>query len=88
MRPEIFVSKNENIVEKAAMDDEQLIISINSTVRVIREPFFGKIGKVISLPSSLTIMKSETKVRVAEIEFSDTSKEIIPRANLEVIFSD
>jgi len=33
-------------------------------------------------------MKSETKVRVAEIEFSDTSKEIIPRANLEVIFSD
>jgi len=88
MRPEIFVSNNENIVEKAAMDDERLIISINSTVRVIREPFFGKIGKVISLPSSLTIMKSETKVRVAEIEFSDTSKEIIPRANLEVIFSD
>ena len=33
-------------------------------------------------------MKSETKVRVAEVEFDDNSKEIIPRANLEVILSN
>ena len=33
-------------------------------------------------------MKSETKVRVAKIEFSNGNQEIIPRANLEVILSD
>ena len=88
MRPEIFICTNESFIKNKELDDENLIISIDSIIRVIREPFFGKIGKVISLPSNLKLMKSETKVRVAEIEFSDGLKEIIPRANLEVIFSD
>ena len=53
---------------------------------IIPSPVFNNV--LILLPSNLKLMKSETKVRVAEIEFSDSSKEIIPRANLEVIFSD
>ena len=68
-------------------NEKDLIISEGSIVRVIREPYFGKIGKVVSLPPELIKMKSETKVRVAKIEF-DNKKEIIPRANLEVILSN
>ena len=56
-------------------------------MRIIREPFFGKIGKVVNLPSELVKIDTETTSRVAEIEFEDGSKEIIPRANLEVILS-
>ena len=62
-----------------------MIISEGSNVRVIRTPYFGKVGKVISLPSELMQMASETIVRVAEVEFSNGEKAIIPRANLEMI---
>ena len=87
LRPEIFI-ESENSDNNTTFNEDDLIISEGSVVRVIREPFFGKIGKVISLPTELHKMKSETKVRVAKIEFLNRSQEIIPRANLEVILSD
>ena len=87
LRPEIFIESLEKTNSKEFNEDD-LIISEGSIVRVIREPYFGKLGKVVSLPSELMKMKSETMVRVAEIEFEDKSKEIIPRANLEVILSN
>ncbi len=87
LRPEIFIKSEDNINSKDFSEDD-LIISEGSTVRIIREPYFGKIGKIISLPFELMMMKSETKVRVAEVEFDDKSKAIIPRANLEVILSN
>jgi transcription antitermination factor NusG len=87
LRPEIFI-KSDGSGESKKITEDDLIISEGSTVRVIREPFFGKIGKIVSLPYELVQMKSETKVRVAEIQFEDKTKEIIPRANLEVILSN
>ena len=87
LRPEIFIKSEDDINSKDFSEDD-LIISEGSIVRVIREPYFGRIGKIISLPFELMKMKSETKVRVAEVEFDDNSKEIIPRANLEVILSN
>jgi hypothetical protein len=87
LRPEIFIKSEDDINSKDFSEDD-LIISAGSIVRVIREPYFGRIGKIISLPFELMKMKSETKVRVAEVEFDDNSKEIIPRANLEVILSN
>ena len=62
-----------------------MIISEGSNVRVIRTPYFGKVGRVVSLPSDLMKMESETIVRVAKIKFSDGKQAIIPRANLEMI---
>jgi hypothetical protein len=64
-----------------------LAISTGSLIRVIRAPYFGKVGYVKLLPAELTQMESETMVRVAEIEFEDGSVEIIPRANLEMILT-
>ena len=87
LRPEIFI-KSDGSGKSKKLTENDLIISEGSTVRVIREPFFGKIGKIVSLPYELVQMKSETKVRVAEIQFEDKTKEIIPRANLEVILSN
>ena len=87
LRPEIFI-KSEKSYNDKIFNQDNLIISEGSVVRVIREPFFGKIGKVVFLPAELFKMKSETKVRVAKIEFSNGKQEIIPRANLEVILSD
>ena len=53
-------------------------------VRVIRAPYFGDIGAVVSLPAELQQMESETMVRVAEVEISGETL-VIPRANLEMV---
>jgi len=87
LRPEIFI-ESDNSKESQDFSEEDLIISKGSIVRVIREPHFGRLGKITNLPYELVEMKSETKVRVAEVKFDDDSKEIIPRANLEVILSN
>ena len=88
MRPEIFIKSREGDSKPEAFNEESLIISVGSKVRIIREPNFGKLGIVSALPSELYMMKTETKVRVAEVTFVDGKKEIIPRTNLEVIISE
>jgi len=60
-------------------------LTIGTAVRVIREPYFGAIGKVTALPPELQVLKSEAKVRVLEVEFGDGSRSVIPRANVELI---
>lgn len=62
-------------------------LQVGSVVRVIRAPYFGRIGKVASLPAELQKMESETQVRVAEIEI-DSERFLIPRANLEMVETD
>ena len=56
-------------------------------MRVIRAPYFGRMGKVIELPSDLRKMESETMVRVAIIEIDGENIDI-PRANLEMLETD
>ena len=88
MRPEIFIGSKNDSNSKLQLEEESLIISVGSKIRVIREPHFGKLGVVNNLPSELIKMDTETMARVAEITFDDGVKEIIPRSNLEVILSD
>jgi len=55
------------------------------TIRIIREPGFGRLGAVKSLPTEARQVESEAKVRVVEIQFPDGQTMIVPRANVEVI---
>ena len=88
MRPEIFIGSNKISDFCSQFDEENLVISRGSQVRIIREPFFGEIGIVSSLPSELVRINTETMARIAEITLENGTKEIIPRSNLEVILSD
>ncbi len=87
IRPEIIIPNDKVSGDSSDYEEADLAISDGSLIRVIRAPYFGKVGKVRSLPPELTKMESETMVRVAEIEFKDGSIEIIPRANLEMILT-
>ena len=58
---------------------------VGDLVRVIREPFFGRIGEVVGLPSDLVRIPTESQVRTMEIKFSDGSQATVPRANVEII---
>jgi hypothetical protein len=60
-------------------------LEIGTTIRVIRQPNFGVIGKVTGLPEQLTKVESETLVRILEAELENGEKVTIPRANVEVI---
>ncbi|MEO5989160.1 MAG: hypothetical protein ABIU54_01875 [Candidatus Eisenbacteria bacterium] len=61
-------------------------LDLGSVLRVIREPYFGRIGKVTSLPAELRMLDTEAHVRVLEVEFVDSGERVIvPRANVERI---
>ncbi|MBU0528323.1 hypothetical protein KKF86_00995, partial [bacterium] len=62
-------------------------VTDGSLIRIIRAPYFGKIGIVKSLPNELQKMESETMVRVAEVEI-DGEILVVPRANLEMVETD
>ena len=61
-------------------------LEIGSLVRGIREPYFGRIGRVVELPPELTALETEAEVRVLAAEF-DGRRAVLPRANVELIES-
>jgi len=54
-------------------------------IRIIRKPYFGALGEVVSLPIELQKVESESSVRVIEIELESGERVIVPRANVEII---
>jgi hypothetical protein len=86
IRPEVVIPKMEDLseIEKVA-EMENRGLEIGSPVRVIRQPYFGRLGTVSELPPELKQLESESKARVLEVEFPDGEKAVIPRANVEMI---
>lgn len=61
-------------------------LEIGTTIRVIRVPYFGRIGKVTDLPSEPASLESESKARVLRVLLDgDAEAVIVPRANVELI---
>ena len=88
IRPEIIIPLDFSDASIESNDSNQSDgMTIDSLVRVIRSPNFGKIGLVKELPPELTKMESETMVRVAIVHI-DGNRFEIPRSNLEVVETD
>lgn len=87
IRPEVIIPIRDDIkVGKGIAVFEGKGLEIGSPIRVIRAPYFGKLGKVTSLPSPLQKLESESMARVLEVEFDGDGKHVvIPRANVEMI---
>jgi hypothetical protein len=86
IRPEVVIPRGDDISEKDdRADAENIGLKVGSPVRVIRQPYFGKLGAVSALPSELQALESESKARVLEVEFDGGEKAVIPRANVEMI---
>jgi hypothetical protein len=84
IRPEIIIPKQAGAHIAVTMPQREGI-RIGDQVRIIRDPLFGKIGEVASLPSELQKIPTESEVRVMEVRFADGSKAVIPRTNIELI---
>jgi hypothetical protein len=87
MRPEIIIAlRNDEVKGLSEETDEMSGGMIPGTqVRVIRDPYFGAIGRVASLPVELETVQTESQVRVVEVELEDGQRVIVPRANVEII---
>ena len=63
-----------------------LELKIGTPIRVIREPYFGALGKVTELPAQLVTVDSGTEVRVLRASLDRTGETVtVPRANVEII---
>lgn len=86
IRPEIIIPKRPGTAEsRSTGPSSREGIRVGDPVRVIRDPLFGRIGQVSTLPSELQTIPTESEVRVLEVQFRDGSKAVIPRTNVEVI---
>lgn len=84
IRPEVVIPLEPS---EQAMDHEGVNerpgLDIGSPIRVIRDPYFGNLGKVTALPPELQMLESESMARVLEVEFAGGERATIPRANVE-----
>lgn len=86
IRPEVVIPMPGDVKAKFEKDKvENIGLQPGSPVRVIRQPYFGKLGKVIDLPPQLQKLETESSARILQVEFSDGQKAIVPRANVEMI---
>ena len=83
LRPEIIIPHEE--FEEGESETFSQGMVPGTPIRIIRQPYFGAIGKVHSLPVELQQLESESKVRVVNIELEDGEVVMVPRANVEII---
>ena len=84
MRPEIIIPLEEGSTE-AEPDHTGGYLEFGKSLRIIRDPYFGMLGTVKSLPSDPHTLESGSKARVLEVELASGESVIVPRANVELI---
>jgi len=85
MRPEIIVPVQEDAAGLAEEKFDPGQLTIGRPVRIIRDPWFGLIGKVAGLPGQPAVLESGSKARVLEVRLDSGDSVVIPRANVELI---
>jgi len=83
IRPEIIIPQRKFALGSGAESLDQGMIP-GTPVRIIREPYFGRIGTVASLPVQLQKVDTESDVRVLEVVLEEGNV-VVPRANVEII---
>ena len=85
LRPEVLIPESDgNAVPSEREAGTGL--ALGSLVRVIREPYFGRVGQVVELPPELRKVETEALVRVLVVAFPEGDERVlVPRANVELI---
>ena len=88
VRPEIVIplaSEATGSRSAAEAGAAEGILEVGSSVRIIREPYFGRLGRVTEMPVELQDLETEARVRVLRVELADGQQTTLPRANVEAI---
>ena len=88
VRPEIVIpllSETTESTPDTVDGASEGVLEVGSSVRIIREPYFGQLGRVTELPVELQNLETEAQVRVLRVELNDGQQTTLPRANVEAI---
>ena len=87
IRPEIIIPDPSLKDTKKDSSDgwEPGALKEGDQIRIIREPYFGTLARVKSLPNELIKIETESPARVLEAELPDGKIAVIPRANVELL---
>jgi len=85
LRPEIIIPIPEAVESIDAAAELSSGMRAGTPVRIIREPYFGEIATVVSLPVELQKVDSESSVRVVEVQLENGEIVVVPRANVEIL---
>ena len=86
MRPEIVIPLAEPLsAERRDAGRVAGALNVGSSVRVIREPYFGDLGQVTRLPHEQVVLDSESLARVVDVKLANGLTVTVPRANVELI---
>jgi len=86
IRPEVVVPLTGPAPENGEKEDP-FVLQVGTSIRVIREPYFGLLGAVTGLPPKLVRVDSGAEVRVLDAKLADGRDVTVPRANVEIIAS-
>ena len=85
IRPEVIIPHQGTAPRSLDRPREQGM-DVGSTVRIIRNPWFGKLGHVASLPSEPARLDSGSRARVVSVRVEGLEEPVsVPRANVEII---
>lgn len=84
IRPELIAPSNEDTASNIPEHSGNELVA-GTPIRIIREPYFGLLGQVTSLPAELQTVDSGAEVRVLKAKLDDGSEVTVPRANVEII---
>jgi len=86
IRPEIIIPFKETAAGQGSEEIASLEgMTVGMAVRIIEAPYFGMLGKIVSLPVELQRMETESSARVLEVELLDGRRVTVARANVEII---
>ena len=83
LRPEIIIP-HKLVLSKSEEELSRGMVP-GTPVRIIGDPYFGKIGTVSSLPVQLKKVETGSDVRVVDVKLEDDEIVTVPRANVEII---
>lgn len=83
LRPEIIIPHK--MVSETITGELEGGLKTGTLTRIIRTPYFGRIGTVVNLPVELHELETESKARVVSIKLENGEEVIVPRANVEII---
>jgi hypothetical protein len=83
MRPEVLVPHEVPSVEQTEVDTG--FMHAGSVIRIIRDPHFGELGKVVDLPPEPAVLDTEARVRILTVTLKSGDRVTLPRANVELV---
>ena len=86
IRPEVIVANKDAAPIQFGDGESEFALAVGTPIRIIREPYFGKLATVTGLPSHLVRVASGTEVRVLEARLGEGGESVmVPRANVEIV---